>query len=125
MVATGQLTDRLKEYVFSQVESIAKTNPMVSFIKPLITRAVDKNFIKVSKALDLIADKDGNVDVEGILTEMIESLMTTEPFTFKSSFAGDIEIGGGLIKLNLPMTSKRLVFSQADLQDFRDVLTSK
>lgn len=125
MVAIGQLTDRLKEYVFSQVESIAKTNPMVSFIKPLITRAIDKNFVKVSKALDLIADKDGNVDVEGILTEMIDSLMTTEPFTFKTSFAGDIEIGGGLIKLNLPMTNKRLVFSQADLQDFRDVLTSK
>lgn len=46
-------------------------------MKPLITRALDKNFSKITKALELIADKDGNVDVEGILTEMMENLMTT------------------------------------------------
>lgn len=31
---------------------------------------------KISKALDLIADKDGNIDIENILTEMMENLMT-------------------------------------------------
>ena len=70
-------------------------------MKPLITRALDKNFSKITKALELIADKDGNVDVEGILTEMMENLMTTNPFSFKTSFIGDIEIGGGQIKFNL------------------------
>lgn len=60
-------------------------------MKPLITRALDKNFSKITKALELIADKDGNVDVEGILTEMMENLMTTNPFSFKTSFIGDIE----------------------------------
>ena len=54
-------------------------------MKPLITRALDKNFSKITKALELIADKDGNVDVEGILTEMMENLMTTNPFSFKTS----------------------------------------
>lgn len=78
-------------------------------MKPLITRALDKNFSKITKALELIADKDGNVDVEGILTEMMENLMTTNPFSFKTSFIGDIEIGGGQIKFNLPLTNKRLV----------------
>lgn len=58
------------------------------------------DFSKITKALELIADKDGNVDVEGILTEMMENLMTTNPFSFKTSFIGDIEIGGGQIKFN-------------------------
>lgn len=125
MVAVNQLTGKLREYIMGQVESLAKTNPMISFVKPLVSRAIDKNFSKVKKTLDLIADENGNVDVENILNEMIESLMTTEPFTFKSSFAGDIEIGGGFIKLNVPLTTKRLVFNQVDLQSFRDILTSK
>lgn len=85
MVTIMQLTDNLKSYISLQLESMAKINPMIGFMKPLITRALDKNFSKVSKALDLIADKDGNIDIENILTEMMENLMTTNPFTFKTS----------------------------------------
>lgn len=94
-------------------------------MKPLITRALDKNFSKVSKALDLIADKDGNIDIENILTEMMENLMTTNPFTFKTSFVGDIEIGGGEIKFNLPLTNKRLVLNMTDLETFKEMLITK
>lgn len=125
MVTIMQLTDNLKSYISLQLESMAKTNPMVGFMKPLITRALDKNFDKVSKALDLIADKDGNIDIENILTEMMENLMTTKPFTFKTSFVGDIEIGGGEIKFNLPLTSKRLVLNMTDLETFKEMLITK
>lgn len=75
--------------------------------------------------MELIADKDGNVDVEGILTEMMENLMTTNPFSFKTSFIGDIEIGGGQIKFNLPLTNKRLVLNMSDLEAFKETLITK
>lgn len=125
MVTIMQLTDNLKSYISLQLESMAKANPMIGFMKPLITRALDKNFDKVSKALDLIADKDGNIDIENILAEMMENLMTTNPFTFKTSFVGDIEIGGGEIKFNLPLTSKRLVLNMTDLETFKEMLITK
>lgn len=125
MVTIMQLTDNLKSYISLQLESMAKTNPMIGFMKPLITRALDKNFDKVSKVLNLIADKDGNIDIENILAEMMENLMTTNPFTFKTSFAGDIEIGGGEIKFNLPLTSKRLVLNMTDLETFKEMLITK
>lgn len=125
MVTIMQLTDNLKSYISLQLESMAKTNPMIGFMKPLITRALDKNFSKVRKALDLIADKDGNIDIENILTEMMENLMTTNPFTFKTSFVGDIEIGGGEIKFNLPLTNKRLVLNMTDLETFKEMLITK
>lgn len=125
MVTIMQLTDNLKSYISLQLESMAKTNPMIGFMKPLITRALDKNFSNVSKALDLIADKDGNIDIENILAEMMENLMTTNPFTFKTSFVGDIEIGGGEIKFNLPLTNKRLVLNMADLETFKEMLITK
>lgn len=122
MVTIMQLTDNLKSYISSQLESMSKSSPVIGFMKPLITRALDKNFSKITKALELIADKDGNVDVEGILTEMMENLMTTNPFSFKTSFIGDIEIGGGQIKFNLPLTNKRLVLNMSDLEAFKETL---
>ena len=45
--------------------------------------------------------------------------MTTNPFTFKTSFIGDIEIGGGEIRFNLPLTNKRLVFKYNRFRDFQ------
>ena len=125
MVTVIQLTDNLKSYILLQLDSMSKSNPMVGFMKPFITRALDKNFGKVTKALDLISDKEGNIDIESIITEMMENLMNTNPFTFKTSFIGDIEIGGGEIKFNLPFTSKRLVLNITDLETFKEMLITK
>lgn len=125
MVTVTQLTDNLKSYVSLQLDSMSKSNPMIGFMKPFITRALDKNFDKVTKILDLISDKEGNIDIENIITEMMENLMNTNPFTFKTSFIGDIEIGGGEIKFNLPFTSKRLVLNITDLETFKEMLITK
>ena len=125
MVTVVQLTDNLKSYVSLQLDSMSKSNPMVGFMKPFITRALDKNFDKVTKTLDLISDKEGNIDIENIITEMMENLMNTNSFTFKTSFIGDIEIGGGEIKFNLPFTSKRLVLNITDLETFKEMLITK
>lgn len=122
---TTQLTDNLKSYISLQLDSITKSNPVVGFMKPFITRALDKNFDKVTKTLDLISDKDGNIDIENILTEMMENLMNTNSFVFNTSFIGDIEIGGGEIKFNLPFTSKRLVLNITDLESFKEMLIAK
>jgi hypothetical protein len=125
MINAIQLTDKLKTYVISQLDTMSKTTPMVSFMKPFITRALNKNFSKLTGILDMIADNEGNIDVDGILSEMMESIRTTQPFIFKTSFVGDIEIGGGAIKLNIPLTDKRLAFNMSDLENFKGLLTSK
>lgn len=125
MINTNSLSLKLREYINSQVASLAKTNPMVSFMKPLISRIIDNNFNNINKVLGLIANEDGNIDIENIIEEMIESVMNTEPFTYNTSFAGDIEIGGGLIKINIPLTDKRLILNKVDIQNFRNVLTNK
>lgn len=125
MMTIVQLTENIKSYISLQLDSMSKNNPMIGFMKPLITRVLDKNFNKVTETLDLIADKDGNIDVENILSEMIDNLINTKPFTFKTSFIGDIEIGGGEIKLNLPLTNKRLVLNTTDLDTFKEMLITK
>lgn len=125
MVTIMQLTDNLRAYIATQLDTMSKNTPMIGFMKPLITRALDKNFSKVTKALDLIANDEGKIDIENILTEMMENVMNTNPFTFKTSFIGDVEIGGGQIKFNLPLTNKRLVLDMTDLEAFKEMLITK
>lgn len=125
MMNIEQVTNNLKSYIDLQLDSMAASTPVVNFLKPIITRAIDKNFTKVTTALDLISDQNGNIDIEGISTDMLQSLRTVEPFTLNTSFIGDIEIGGGAIKLNVPFTNKRLVLDSTDLETFKNMLINK
>lgn len=125
MVNSVQLTENLKSYMSTQLTTMAKTNPMINFMNPLITRALDKNIDKIKSTLDLIADNEGNIDIENILTEMMQNVMTAQPFTVNTPIIGDIEIGGGQIKISLPFTNKRLMLDMNDLEAFKEILISK
>lgn len=125
MVSIMQLSENLKKYLISQIDTLSGSTPVVGFMKPLIVRALDKNMDKIHNALDIISDKDGNVDIENILVEMLDNVSTMKPFTFDTSFMGEIEIGGGEIKLNIPFINKRLILNQSDLEILRNTLTVK
>lgn len=125
MITIPRLIESLQRYVDIQITEMAKTNPMMGFMKPLISRAAYNAIGKADKALTLLADKDGNIDIGAILTEMTESLMTTQPFTINTSFIGDIVIGNGTIKVGIPYTERNLVFNSSDLQNLREMLTIK
>lgn len=120
-----QLTNTLRDYLNSQIIAMSKNTPMMSFMQPLIKRVINNNIHKVNSGLALLADSSGNIDIEGILTEMLDNLITTTPFTINTSFIGDIEIGGGEIKLNLPFTSNRIVFNKNDVEQFKEILLTK
>lgn len=125
MTTVPILIENLQRYVDIQIAEMAKTNPMIGFMKPLISRAAINAIGKADKALSLLADKDGNIDVGTILTEMTENLMTTQPFTINTSFIGDIVVGNGTIKIGIPYTERNLVFNSSDLQNLREMLTIK
>lgn len=117
-----KIINRLKEYILNQVNVLSETNPLVSFTKPLIVRVIDNNTNKINSALSLLADKDGNIDVENILSEMIESVMNTSTFNIHTSFIGDINIGDGKVILNIPFTDKNIVFNTSDLENLKTIL---
>lgn len=119
------LINKIKGYINSQINTMAISTPVVGFMKPFITRTLDKNIHKLNSALSLISDNEGNVDIENIISEIIQNLMTTRPFTINTSFIGDIEVGGGTIKLNIPFLDKQLVFNKSDLESFKEILISK
>ena len=125
MITVPKLIESLQRYVDIQITEISKTNPMMGFMKPLISRAANNALGRADKALSLLADSDGNIDIGAILSEMADSLMTTQPFTINTSFIGDIVIGNGVIKVGIPYTERNLVFNSKDLQNLKEMLTIK
>ena len=122
MINIQQLTNNLKSYITSQLNIMSNNTPIIGFMKPLIIRAIDKNIDKVTNTIKLISDNEGNIDIETILSEMMQNVINTQPFVYKAPFIGDVEIGNGSIKLNLPLTDKRIVLNQQDLQLFKEAL---
>lgn len=122
MIAKEQLIMRLKQYITNQIAQISKDNPIIAFIKPLLDRALDKNFNKINSYLSLISDDCGNIDAENILSEMIENVTHTNTFSINAPVIGNIEIGNSQIKINIPFTDKRLVFNHQDLQILKQSL---
>lgn len=121
----NKVTENLKAYLLNQVTSLSRTNPAIGFLKPIIIRVLDKNLHKVTKTLGLIADDKGEIDLEGILTEMLESVMTSSPFPITIPNFGDILIGGGEIKFSLPFTNKGIILNKEDLMALKEALIVK
>ena len=120
-----KLTENLKYYMNLQLDSMSRSTPIMGIMKPLITRALDKNFNKVIKAFNLVADDNGNIDVQGIASEMIDNIMRTDPFKFNIPLLGDVELGGGKIEFNIPLTNKKLVLNDSDLNNFKSIITKE
>jgi hypothetical protein len=62
-------------------------------------------FGKLDGLLKAIEDKDGKVDIEGILSESIDNLVVAQVKKYPNVFSG-VEIGGGTIKINIPSFDK-------------------
>lgn len=117
--------ETLKLYLNRQINSLATTNPLISFSKPLITRVINNNLYKAHGFLSMLTDNNGEIDVQSLIPEMIQSVMTTSPFVYHTEFLGDLEIGGGFIKINIPMTNNQIVLGKPDLDALKELFINK
>ena len=117
--------ETLKIFLNKQINSLAMTNPLISFSKPLIIRVVNNKINQASGFLSMLTDDSGEIDVQSLIPEMIQSVMITKPFIYHTEFLGDLEIGGGFIKMNIPMTNNQIVLGKADLDTLRDLFINK
>lgn len=120
-----QLIEKLQYFVEVQLSNMAKTNPVISFFKPIASRALKKKLSGITNFLDLIADDSGNIDAENIISEMTSSLINTQPFKIDVPALGKITVGGGRIEMGIPFTDKSIVLNEGDLAELREILTSK
>lgn len=125
MMTKLQLIEKLQYFVEVQLGNMAKTNPVISFFKPIASRALKKKLSGITGTLDLIADENGNIDAENIISEMTTSLMNTQPFKIMIPSLGELTIGGGRIEMGIPFTDKSIVLGENDLIELKEILTSR
>ena len=125
MMTKIQLIEKLQYFVEIQLSNMAKTNPVISFFKPIASRALKKKLSGIASFLDLVADENGNIDAENIISEMTASLINTQPFGIDVPALGRVTIGGGRIEMGIPFTDKSIVLNEEDLVELKEILTSK
>lgn len=125
MMTKIQLIEKLQYFVEIQLDNMSRSNPVISFFKPIASRALKKKLSGITSFLDLVADENGNIDAESIIGEMTASLINTQPFGIDVPILGRITIGGGRIEMGIPFTDKSIVLSEGDLVELKEILTSK
>lgn len=55
---------------------------------------------------------------------MIDNIVNSQSFKINTNFLGELEIGCGKIKMNLPLINKTLVLNQEDLIKFKDAINN-
>lgn len=125
MTTKQELIVGLKMFANTQLDKVSKDTPMLALVKPLIQRGMNNSINKVSGYLDFISNENGQIDIENILPEMINSVMTTEPFPINAGAFGDIIVGGGYIRVTIPYVNREVVFDHRDLEALKDVLITK
>ena len=113
--------EKLKIFLNKQISSFAINDPLIAFSKPLITRIVNNKINNINGFLSMLADDSGEIDVQTLIPEMIQSVMSTKPFVYHTEFLGDLEIGGGFIKINIPTTNKQLALSRTDFEELKQI----
>ena len=124
MIERKVIIDRLVSFVDAKLSEMSATNPFILIIRPIVARVVNNNIEKLDSVLKLVQDKDGKVDIEGILSEMIDNLLVAQIKKYPNILGG-VELGNGSIKVNIPFLDKAIVFDSTDIESFKQNLISK
>ena len=76
MLNKEDVIKRLTEFINNKVDEMSINNSVVMVFRPVIHRVSKKVICKMEKLLSLLSDENGMIDVDGILGEMTNNLIT-------------------------------------------------
>lgn len=103
--------------------SSVSSNPFAKLLKPVVKRGADNTLDrykdKIDGFLSFVSDKDGNIDFEGILKDVIAEFETMESVNI-----GGATVGQGCVEFEIPIPfsgkSQQFRFTT---DDFEELLT--
>lgn len=121
MYTKEQIISKLETYLNNKIDELSINNSLVMVLRPVIHRASKKVMCKIDKMLDFIADEKGMIDVEEILNEVANNLVTASTKSYPDILNG-VSIGNGKISVDIPLINKELVFTKEDIEDLKSYL---
>lgn len=121
MIDRKVIIDKIVSFVDMKLSEMSASNPFILLIRPVVARVVNNNIEKLDSVLKLIQDKNGKIDIEGILSEMIDNLIVAQVKKYPNILGG-VELGNGSIRVNIPFLDKAIVFDSTDIETFKQSL---
>lgn len=121
MIDRKVIIDKIVSFVDMKLSEISASNPFILLIRPVVARVVNNNIEKLDSVLKLVQDKNGKIDIEGILSEMIDNLIVAQVKKYPNILGG-VELGNGSIRVNIPFLDKAIVFDSTDIETFKQSL---
>ena len=106
-----------KKFINDKITELAVRNPLFNIGKPFITTIINNNIDKVDDFMKLLEDKNGDIDIKGIFTEVVNNLLVN-PSQYYPDLFGGITIGDGEISMNVPLLNKKLIINSKDINTF-------
>lgn len=78
MVERKVIVDKVSTFVGEKLNEVLDSNPFSFIIKPYVSHVANNYIGKLDGLLKTIEDKDGKVDIEGILSESIDNLVVAQ-----------------------------------------------
>lgn len=121
MIDRKVIIDKIVSFVDMKLSEMSASNPFILLIRPVVARVVNNNIEKLDSVLKLVQDKNGKIDIEGILSEMIDNLIVAQVKKYPNILGG-VELGNGSIRVNIPFLDKAIVFDSTDIETFKQSL---
>lgn len=114
-----------QEFLFSQIDNISTNNFKASLIRPFIKTAIENNFYKAEKLLNSIADKNGNINIEKLIDDIISSILNGKSGTLNIDPLGTIDFGNDAIQINVSFLNTYYKFTSQDFISLKNKLIEK
>ena len=111
-----------KEFIFSSLDNLANNDFKSSFIRPFVKTAIENNFYKVENFLNTIADKDGNINIEKLIDDIINSVLNGKKGSLDLNPIGELEVGDGGVKIIIPSLNTYYKFNSNDFIELKNKL---
>lgn len=119
---TKDLSSKTKTYIIDLIDNLAQTNFLISVARPAINLAINNNFYKVDNLFEIISDKEGNVDIEKLIDDTINSVLNGRKGILPVGKICQIEIGDNKAKLSIPSINYYVSFDSDDFIKFKNYL---
>lgn len=118
MVQKDTIIYELTNFVNSKLDVLSKDNPLFNMvIRPYIEEVISVNIDKIDNILTPITRSDGMININGIIDNITDRILVSQLTKING-----IEIGNGVIKINIPIMNKSILLTKEDFKDFKNRL---
>lgn len=129
MINIEHIISGIEKFVDSRITILTENNAMLSLAQPFIKRGVkrqlDKYTGQIKQYLALVADEDGNIELDSLMDEVTTRFNEMPTTTVHNDLLGDVKLGQGVVEIevSLPyMAQKTLTFTAEDITDLKNII---